>query len=108
MEIGDKTISACVGVLQELLDSYRKELDEAYRKSDDTIKISLGLKIIPADRGGNTVEGSISFVKERIKDTSRKTVFEKQQELVFGEPLRIIINEKDQKTEIQQESNNGI
>ncbi len=86
MQIGLKTIDACVFVISELLRSHQTELNDAYLRADNSLKISLALKISP-DADGHIVEGSISFVAEKIKDTLEKKVYEKQLELEFERPI---------------------
>ncbi len=72
--IGTKTITAMKGLSGELLDNYQKELREAFLKSDDGLKVSLNLSVVPSKvaAGGLDVDATISFTAERIKEKREK------------------------------------
>jgi len=69
MKIGNKTIEKATELLGGLLNSYQNELDKAYLKSDDTLAVSLTLKISP-DQHGNKLKADIKFVADQVKDSA--------------------------------------
>lgn len=82
MRIGFKTIDAARDLLGDLLLTYREKLNEAYLRSEDSLDVSLKLKIRP-DQGGNRIKADISFVSERVTDTAGVIVDEDQMKLEF-------------------------
>ncbi len=82
MNIGDKTIDICNVLLGRLLNEHKDELNEAYLKAEDSLDVSLKLKISPITNG-NKVKADLSFVAEKIKDSVSGEVSEDQ--MVLGE-----------------------
>jgi len=81
MKIGPKTIQAAKDLVSELMDSYQKDIDTAYLKTDEgALSVSIGLKFSPDKLKENhiDVEASISFTAERIKNKIGKSVSESQ------------------------------
>jgi len=72
--IGTKTTTAMKELSGELIDAYRKEIKEAFLKSDEGLKVSLNLSIIPSKirSEGVDVDATISFTAERIKEKREK------------------------------------
>jgi hypothetical protein len=82
--IGTKTTTAMKDLSGELIDAYRKEIKEAFLKSDEGLKVSLNLAIIPSKTRpeGVDVDATISFTAERIKEKREKNgIVEGQGEL---------------------------
>ena len=82
--IGTKTTTAMKELSGELIDAYRKEIKEAFLKSDEGLKVSLNLSIIPSKirSEGVDVDATISFTAERIKEKREKNgIVEGQGEL---------------------------
>lgn len=82
MQIGPNVIFKMADLIKHLLLAYENDMDQAYRQSDEDqpLKISIGLKLEPGDRGID-IEASISFVKDRVKDKTTGTASESQQKL---------------------------
>ncbi|HEA68228.1 MAG TPA: hypothetical protein ENI07_15620 [Desulfobacterales bacterium] len=86
MNLGPETIGKSIELVHDLLVEYQERLDEAYRKAEDSLSVTLTLKITP-DEGRNKIDASISFVVEKAKDTATSYADENQQELFEGENL---------------------
>ena len=87
MKIGDKTIKACIDIVQSMLWEKQNDIDRAYIKAEGPVSVDLKLKISPGD-GVNEVEGKISFVVEKSTgevdkiyvDENQMTLFENEKE----------------------------
>ena len=84
-KIGEKTIKACISIIQSYLWQKQSEINRAYVLMPGEISIGLSLKILP-DSGINQVKGGINFTIEKCKeDCAPVFVDEDQMDLEFGE-----------------------
>ena len=60
-----------------LLDSYAEQIDRAYLNSDESLTVSIALKISPDDHG-NKLKATISFTADKIQDYLENIVDEDQ------------------------------
>lgn len=65
-KIGEKTVLACVDILQSLLWEYHSEINRAYTLTPGELAINMNLKITP-DGSTNSIKGGISFTIEKTK-----------------------------------------
>ena len=80
MYIGPRTIQKTIKMLNQQLFDYKKEMEEAYCKSDNALDVALKVKYTPCGSGVK-IETSINFVADRVKDSMRATCDEQQLEL---------------------------
>lgn len=80
--ISRKTLIECADKIKGLILDYEKEINHAYAKSGKGFKINFSLSIEPIP-GGNYIEAGISFVSEKIKDTSSFNAMEEQLTMDF-------------------------
>jgi len=71
MRLNQEVIQTIEESVSRLLSEYKDELNEAYLKCDERkFSIALGTKIEETDNGRFKVETSISFVKDKVKDST--------------------------------------
>ncbi|MBN1663415.1 MAG: hypothetical protein JW943_07435 [Deltaproteobacteria bacterium] len=88
MNFGEKTISAIGDQVTGLLAYHKSDLMEAWIKAnDEALSISLSVRVTP-NGSGNVVKTDISFVKEKVKDSSTRTVSDIQGELDFDNRVK--------------------
>ena len=80
-EIGNDTIGTATGLIRVLLNMYKKELQAAYLKEENSLSVALSLKFKPSDDGGVEVDAGINFITSRVKDNISRSVVEGQEEL---------------------------
>jgi len=84
MNISKAVIEEIRDRIYDQLVMYQKDLDLAYNLSgDDPLDVKLGAKVAP-DNGKKKVTTSISFIKDRCRDSSTSWVDDNQASL-FGE-----------------------
>ena len=85
MKISNAVIEEISSRIQDMLESYQTQLDEAYlRTGEDQLSISIGAKVSP-DNARLKVVTSISFVKEKVSDKITSFVDEEQASLFDNE-----------------------
>ena len=78
MNITNAVVEEVRDRLFDQLKTYQKEMDIAYNLcGDDPLDVKLGVKVSP-DNGKKKITTTISFVKDRCKDTSTSWVDDDQ------------------------------
>ncbi|MBW1739115.1 MAG: hypothetical protein JRJ69_16660 [Deltaproteobacteria bacterium] len=86
--IGEKTLAQAAGLCGSLLREYENEIDQAFKKAEgDSLSVSMTLKFSPAAEGSIRVDAGISFVAEKIKDTTF-TFVDEEQLAMFVDPAK--------------------
>jgi uncharacterized protein YbjQ (UPF0145 family) len=85
--IGDKTREQIKEMVGGLVGDYMDELNDAYRKAEDSMTIAFNVKIKPNKNAGNDIDVGINFVADRVKDSISTTIDEDQMKMfsVAGE-----------------------
>jgi hypothetical protein len=86
MQIGEDVIQEISEQVSGLLSDYKKEINEAYLKTSNSLTVDLSVKFTPEDSGGVYVETGISFVKDRVKAKTSGSVIEGQMKLDLEGP----------------------
>ena len=74
MNITDAVIAEIRDRLFDQLKTYQKEMEIAYNLSgDDPLDVKIGFKVAP-DNGKKKITTTISFIKDRVKDSSTSFV----------------------------------
>jgi hypothetical protein len=80
MELGDKSKSAIIALLTDLVFDHWKEISKVCKRDDClTVAISLDFKVTDEDAIG--IDAGINFVTDRVKVKIHREVSEKQDEL---------------------------
>ncbi len=79
-------LSKISGNVEALIIAHQKDLEEAWASAEDTMTINFGVKIGIVN-GKNLGEVSISFTKEKVKDTFQFSWDEKQQPLKLAKDM---------------------
>ena len=86
MKISNKVLVEIEERIKDMFIEYQPEMEQAYLVAgDDPLSISMGVKISPAEGGKLKIVTSISFVKDRCKDSATSYVDEDQGNLFQGE-----------------------
>ena len=81
MNISNAVIEEIRDRIYDQLVTYQQEMDLAYNLSgDDPLDVKFGVKVAP-DNGKKKVTTSISFIKDRCKDTTTSWVDDEQGDL---------------------------
>jgi hypothetical protein len=86
LNIDDSIIKRIAMDVEGLCRDYRKDLNEAFMKTDDALMVSFKSKISP-DGVYLEVETSIEFTKDKIKGKTKHTCGGLQGEIVFEKPV---------------------
>mgnify|MGYP000026363324 CR=1 FL=1 len=90
MKLNQEVIQKIGENVTKLLSEYINELDEAYLKCDEKkFSITLGTKIEETDKSRFKVETSISFVKDKVKDSVTDYVDAEQVSFNFKEEVNV-------------------
>jgi hypothetical protein len=68
MTIGKEILEAATRLAGSLLLKHKDEIDKAYLKAENALKIDLGVTFKPAENGEVKVAVGIGFVTDRVKD----------------------------------------
>lgn len=91
LTIGEKTIAKTVQMLERHLRDYKKDMNEAYLKAEGPLDVTLKAKYsAPQNGDGTKIDTSITFVAEKIKDSMKATVDEKQRELFDDKAPKVV------------------
>lgn len=83
-EIGKKTVKKAVEMVDELLTSNLKEIDETFDKTEEALKLPLSIYLSRAKNGvGVRVRATLSFATDYVKDSKVVELDEKQREIPF-------------------------
>ena len=80
-EIGNDVLKTTVDLIKSLLMMHGNEIDEVYRKEENSLSVALSPKFKPSAEGGVEVNAGINFVTSRVKDGLARSVVEGQQTL---------------------------
>jgi hypothetical protein len=80
--IGERTINEIGEAVTAILLDHQPDLDRAYAASEDSLTITLGVKVRPVNEG-NRCEVKLSFVTSQVKTSVVRIVNEDQASLVF-------------------------
>ena len=94
-QISNKVLEESITIIEIALQDKREEMDLAFLKADDKLKIGLSLSFAPAKDGGIDQELEINFVKDRVKDKYKgHTVGEGQGEMFDGDGKSLVASTK--------------
>jgi hypothetical protein len=81
--IGEQTINAIGEAVTAALLDHMPELDQAYAQAEETLSVSVSVKLKPVPEG-NCVDVGVAFVTSRVKTSVRRIVSERQMSMEFG------------------------
>jgi len=85
MKISNNVLEQIEASIKTLMESYQKEMEQAYLKlGDDALDIKFGVKI-KEDNARVKLTTSINFIKDRCRDTSTSWVDDEQGSLFENE-----------------------
>lgn len=82
MLIGPKTLETATQMLEALILRHQDGIKAAYAKAEGGLTISMSVKLSPNEAGTIDVETGISFTYEKVRDTTKTIVDEKQGRLI--------------------------